>query len=301
MPIHSAFAQPEGERGPAGTAARGAIHDLSYRHWSGEWTSHPYRWWVITRHGIRLLAGRRWFVALMILSALPFVVRCVLLYLSTVVGSLPLLRINAKFFLDFLNQQTVFVFPIAVFSGAGLIANDLKANALQIYLSKPITRRDYLLGKLGVLVFFLGIPTLIPGLLLFVLAVLFRSDLDFLRQNYWVAGSIAAYSVAIVFLYALIMLALSSLTRSSRFAGMNFVGLIVFSNILAVILGGILRTRRLAWVSVSNNLTQLGDVLFRSDLRHPSPLWISLAVVAGLAVGSAWLAHRRVQAVEVVQ
>ena len=31
------------------------IHDLGYRHWAGEWTSHPYRWWVITRQGIGLL------------------------------------------------------------------------------------------------------------------------------------------------------------------------------------------------------------------------------------------------------
>ncbi|PYV09666.1 MAG: hypothetical protein DMG07_22665, partial [Acidobacteria bacterium] len=124
------------------------IHDLSYRHWSGEWTSHPYRWWVITRQGIRLLAAKKWFLGLMILSALPFVVRSVILYLVTVVGNLPMVRVNAKFFLDFLNQQTSFVLPIAVFAGSGLIASDLKANALQIYLSKPITRRDYLLGKL---------------------------------------------------------------------------------------------------------------------------------------------------------
>ena len=44
------------------------IHDLSYRHWSGEWTSHPYRWWVITRQGIGLLAQKKRFIVLMILS-----------------------------------------------------------------------------------------------------------------------------------------------------------------------------------------------------------------------------------------
>ena len=277
------------------------IHDLSYRHWSGEWTSHPYRWWVITRQGIRLLAAKKWFLGLMILSALPFVVRSVILYLVTVVGNLPMVRVNAKFFLDFLNQQTSFVLPIAVFAGSGLIASDLKANALQIYLSKPITRRDYLLGKLFVLVICLGLPTLVPALLLFLLAVLFRSDLEFLRLNYWVAGSIVAYALLIVLTYSLLMLALSSLTRSARFAAMNFIGLLLFSNILAGILGVMLRTRQLAWVSIGNNLTAVGDMLFSVDLRHGSPLWISWGILGALIAGGAWLTHRRVQAFEVVR
>ena len=263
------------------------IHDLSYRHWSGEWTSHPYRWWVITRQGIRLLAAKKWFLGLMILSALPFVVRSVILYLVTVVGNLPMVRVNAKFFLDFLNQQTSFVLPIAVFAGSGLIASDLKANALQIYLSKPITRRDYLLGKLFVLVICLGLPTLVPALLLFLLAVLFRSDLEFLRLNYWVAGSIVAYALLIVLTYSLLMLALSSLTRSARFAAMNFIGLLLFSNILAGILGVMLRTRQLAWVSIGNNLTAVGDMLFSLDPRYGSPPWISWGILGALIAGGA--------------
>jgi ABC-2 type transport system permease protein len=277
------------------------IHDLSYRHWSGEWTSHPYRWWVITRQGIRLLSGKKWFLGLMLLSAIPFLVRCVILYFSTVAGSLPLVRINPKFFHDFISQQMGFAFPIAIFAGAGSIANDLRANALEIYLSKPITRRDYAIGKLGVLVFFLTLPTLVPGLLLFVLAVLFRSDLTFLEQNYWVPGAIAAYAGLIIAILALVMLALSSLTRSSRFAAMNFAGLFLFGTILYGILRGILRTSSVAWVSLSHNLTQIGDVLFGLAPDYATPVWVSALILAAVAAGSAWLVDRRVRAVEVIE
>ena len=38
-----------------------------------------------------------------------------------------------------------------VYVGAGLIANDRRANALQIYLSKPLTRAEYIFGKLAIL------------------------------------------------------------------------------------------------------------------------------------------------------
>ncbi len=277
------------------------IHDLGYRHWTGKWTSHPYRWWVITRQGINMLSHKKRFLALMILSSIPFIVRAVMLYLSTVVGkNAPFLRVNGKFFEDFLTQQMFFLFLIAIYAGAGSISSDLRANALQIYLSKPITRRDYIMGKLGMLVFFLALPTLVPGLLLFLLAVLFESSLSFFNEYYWVPLSVLGYSAVIVFVCALVMLALSSLTRSSRFAGINFAAVFFFSQILYGIIGGILRTTRVAWISLGNNLTQIGDVFFRSDPKYSSPLWISVVVLTLLMAGGAWIVHRRVQAVEVV-
>jgi ABC-2 type transport system permease protein len=279
------------------------IHDLGYRHWAGEWTSHPYRWWVITRQGIGLLAGKKLFRALLLLSMIPFVVRAVLIYISTLIPqNAPFLKIGPKFFEDFLSQQMwFFTFAITIYAGAGLIANDLKVNALQIYLAKPITRRDYILGKLGVLVFFLSLPTLIPGLLLFVLALLFKADAGFLRDNYWVAGSIAAYSILIIFTYALIMLALSSLSRSSRFAGINFAAVLFFSQILYAILHEILRTERAGLISLSNNVNQVGDFLFGTAGVAGGMPGLSFVVLLLLAGGSGWVVQRRVQAVEVVK
>lgn len=277
------------------------IYDLGYRHWSGEWTSHPYRWWVITRQGINLLVHKRRFMALMALSAIPFMVRAVMLYLSSSLGrSLPLLQINGKFFEEFLSQQMFFTFIIAIYAGAGLVSNDLKANALQIYLSKPITRRDYVIGKLGVLVFFLSLPTLVPALLLYLLAILFGTNLTYFRDNLWVLASIVAYSLAIVFTYALVMLALSSLSKSSRFAGINFAAVFFFSQILYGILSQILRTTWVAWVSLGNNLTQIGDLLFSSTAHYRCPTWLSAVVLAVLLTGSTWIVHNRVKAVEVV-
>jgi ABC-2 type transport system permease protein len=278
------------------------IHDLSYRHWSGEWTSHPYRWWVITRQGIGLLARKRLFLLLMVLSGLPFLVRVVMLYLATVLGKSGILRVDAHFFEQFLTQQNFFIIIIAVYAGAGLIATDLKANALQIYLSKPITRRDYLIGKLGVVVFFLMLPTLVPGILLFLLAVIFESNAAaFLEQNFWVLGSIVAYSLVIIFTYATIILAFSSLTRSRRFAAINFAAVFFFSLALFGILSGIFRTTRVAWVALPLNLELAGNLFFGTPPSYQSPAWLSLAIILALIAGSAGIVHRRVQAVEVVK
>jgi ABC-2 type transport system permease protein len=249
------------------------IHDLSYSHWAGEWTSHPYRWWVITRQGIALLAKRKLFLVLLFLSLIPFLVRCVMLYVAVVMGKIQVFKVDAGFFENFLSQQLFFTFIISIYAGAGLIANDLKANALQIYLSKAITRRDYLIGKLGVVVFFVALPTLVPALLLFLLAAAFHSDMAFLTEYSWVVLPIVGYSLVIIFTNALIVLAMSSLNRSSRFAGIFFAAIIFFGQIFYHILSGMLRT---------------------------TP-WVCLLVLAAVLAGSVWIVHSRVRAVEVVK
>ncbi len=277
------------------------IHDLSYAHWAGEWTSHPYRWWVITRQGIVQLAKKRGFMVLLFLSLIPFLVRCVMLYVAVVMGRITLVKIDARFFEAFLSQQLFATFVISIFAGAGLIANDLKANALQIYFSKAITRRDYLIGKLGVVVFFVALTTLIPGILLFLIAAAFHSNLEFLQQYAWVALPIIAYSLIIIFTNALVVLAMSALNRSARFAGIFFAAISFFGQILYSILATLLRTTSVSWISISHNLTQMGDVLFGSEPGYQTSPWISAFALVVVMAGSIWIVHSRVRAVEVVK
>lgn len=277
------------------------IYDLSYRHWAGDWTSHPYRWWVITRQGIAQLAKRKGFMVLLFLSLIPFLVRCVMLYFAVVMGRMTLVKVDAKFFEAFLTQQLFATFVISIFAGAGLIANDLKANALQIYLSKAITRRDYLIGKLGVVVFFTSLTTLIPGILLFLIGAAFHSNLEFLQNYSWVAIPIIVYSLVIIFTNSLVVLAMSALNRSARFAGIFFAAISFFGQILYSILSTLLRTTSVSWISISHDLTQMGDVLFGSDLSYKTSPWISGFVLAVLMAASLWIVHSRVRAVEVVK
>lgn len=277
------------------------IHDPGYRHWSGMWPSHPYRWRVITKKGIGLLLKKKGFLALVILSAIPFLVRAVLLYLSSAIGrSIPMLQVNARFFEEFLTQQSFFTFIIAIYAGAGLISNDLRANALPLYLSKPITRNDYVMGKLGVLVFFLALPTFVPGISLYLLAILFQANLAYLLTNWWIVASITGYSLIIIFTYGFMILGFSSLSKSRRVAGTTFAAVVFFSQILYMIVSTILRNSGVAWVSLGNNLAQVGDVLFRMEPGYKSPAWVSLAILAALIVGAGWIVYSRVRAVEVV-
>ena len=92
-------------------------------------------------------------------------------------------------------------------------------------------------------------------------------------------ASIAGYSFVIVLTNAFMIMALSSLTRSSRFAGVNLRGVIFFfSQIFYGILKRDTAHQKVAWLSLGNNLEQVGDLLFG---QHPEVSLAALGVGAG--------------------
>ena len=134
------------------------IHDQGYRRYGGLKARTGTGWMVITRAGIRSQLAKRTFLGLLLLSFLPFFARAIQIYLSV---NFPqageLLAVKPELFRQFLEQQQIWVFFVTVYVGAGLIANDRRANALQIYLSKPLTRAEYIFGKLSILMSFLSL------------------------------------------------------------------------------------------------------------------------------------------------
>src|SRR5512141_1948513 len=151
------------------------IHDQGYRRYGGEKARTGTGWMVIARAGVRTFVSKRAFLGLLLISWFPFFVRAVQFYAAANLTSIPqasLLAPSADTFRQFLDQQQTFVFFVTVYVGAGLIANDRRANALQIYLSKPLTRAEYILGKLSILIVFLLLVTWAPAMLLLVLHML---------------------------------------------------------------------------------------------------------------------------------
>ena len=76
------------------------------------------------------------------------------------------IAIDKEPFFWFLVWQSSFAFFLAAFIGPTLVAPDLAHNALSLYLSRPLSRADYIVGKLLVLLVPLSAVTWIPGLLL---------------------------------------------------------------------------------------------------------------------------------------
>ncbi|WP_291981473.1 ABC transporter permease subunit [Luteitalea sp.] len=277
------------------------IHDQSYRRYAGERRPVRSAWMVIARAGLMSFLSRKAFLGLLIVAWIPFVVRASQLFLaSNFSQAATFLAPSAQTFRDFLGQQGIFVFLITIYVGAGLIANDRRANALQLYLSKPVTRAEYILGKMSVLAVFLLAITWLPAILLLILQIAFSGSFTFLKDNTSLIASVTLYCLLTVIVITFGMTALSSLSRSSRFVGIMFAGVLIFSDAMFNALRFITGSTAISWVSVQASLDQVGDVIFRQAPRHQTPVAVSFLVLLAVVVLSASVLERRVRGVEVV-
>ena len=276
------------------------IHDHGYARYAGTRNPPGRAWAVIAGNGIRGMLAARPFLLVLLFAWLQFFVRAVMLYLAANVPQADVIAPSPATFREFFDQQGFFVFVVAVYAGAGLVANDRRANALQIYLSKPVTRIEYIAGKLAVVMAFLAFVTWVPAVLLLGLQTVFTGSLAFVREHAFLVPAITLFGFLQVLLASITMLALSSLSNSARYVRMLYAGAVIFSEAVFQTLRGVTGGSGLSWVSFGANLAQVGDVIFRVEPRYDTPWGVSLLAVAGLIGLSAWVLVRRVRGVEII-
>jgi ABC-type transport system involved in multi-copper enzyme maturation permease subunit len=278
------------------------IHDQGYRRYAGTRAAIGRGWAVIARNGIKSLFAKRGFLGLLLLAWSPFIVRAVQIYVaSNFQQAASVLGVKAETFREFLEQQGMFVFFVTIYVGAGLIANDRRANALQVYLAKPLTRYEYVAGKLAILFLFLIGVTWLPAIALLIVQIMFAGSFTFIRDNIFLLPAITLFSLLQVLLASMSMLALSSMSKSSRFVGVMYAGLMFFTAALFNALRGITGRSSFAWLSPNAALDQIGDIVFRLRPRYELHGFVAIVVIVALIALSGYILERRVRGVEVVQ
>jgi len=279
------------------------IYDQGYRRYEARGALRQARFWPITREALRLILAKRAFLLLVGVSFLPFIVRAVQIY---VVTQLPeagrILPVDGRLFGEFLNQQISFVLLLSVFGGAGLVAKDLASGAILLYLSRPLTRRDYVAGKLGVLLALnLGV-TLVPGLALYGLGVAVDPGAFARWDRLWIGPAIALHSLLIALVMSLVALAISSLSKSARVAGIGFAGLLLGLEAARGVLVMLTRRPEAHLLSLQQDLKAIGNALFGIAARFDtSPTLYPLLVVAAATAACVAVLRARVRAVEIVR
>jgi ABC-2 type transport system permease protein len=276
------------------------IHDQGYRRYAGRREPHGRRWWVIARAGLMARLRERRFLALLLFAWSPFLVRAVQIYVSSNFAQAGFLAPSAETFREFLDQQSLFVFIVTVYVGAGLIANDRRANALQLYLSKPLTRVEYITGKLATLVIFLAAVTFAPAIMLLLLQMMFAGNATFISANLFLFPAITLYSIIQVFLSAFAMLALSSLSKSPRFVAMMYAGIVFFTMPMYQALRAITGSGMWVFISPEDTLDVIANAIFRVPQDAALPVPAAFAAVLALVGAAIWVLERRVRGVEVV-
>ncbi len=287
------------------------IREKGYYHWDGRLAERRFRWWPITRTGIQLAFRKKRFKFFFAGAFVPAVVFLAGLYISERLedfkfiarGSERFINVNPDYFKRFMtNDAGLFLLVmILVFAGAGLIADDLKHNALQLYFARPLRKKDYILGKMAVIFFFVLILTLVPGLLLFVFKLIFAGSFKFLAAYPWLPLSIIGYSVVLTLFFAFYTLLLSASSKNSRYVMILIFMIYIFSDVLHGVLNNIFRSPYTALFSIKGNLQQAGAFIFGQKLPFAVPVVWSFVVLAAVCGVSLAVLNRTTRGVEVIK
>jgi ABC-type transport system involved in multi-copper enzyme maturation permease subunit len=287
------------------------IKERGYTHWDGELQDGRFPWWPITRMGIKLTFKRKFFKFFFAMTLIPALVWLVGIYVSErledfkfmMEGETDFLNVNPVYFKTyFTNEFLLFmVVMILVFCGAGLIADDLRHNALQLYFARPLKKKDYLTGKAAVIFFFLLIVTLVPGVVFILFKMIFAGSFRFFVSYPWLTLSVIAYSLLITTFFAFYTLLLSSLGKNKRYVAILIFGVYIFSDIFSAIFKEIFRSQYFYLLSIKSNLQQIGAVLFDQKTPWDIPWYYSLLVIAAICLFSAYVLKRKVRGVEIIK
>ncbi|MFC2167865.1 ABC transporter permease [Acidobacteriota bacterium] len=288
------------------------IKEKGYSHWDGELTTKKRPWKPIARNGIKLTLKKKFFKLTYALALVPSIVFLVGIYLAeriddfsimTEEGVPQFIKVNPALFKTYLTNEFLLfmIIIIVVFSGAGLIADDLKFNSLQLYFSRPLGKQDYLLGKASVLVFFLLFLTLVPGIILFIMKLIFSGSLKFIGDFPLLPLSIIGYSILVTVFFSLYTLLLSSISKNKRYVIILMVGIYFFSDVLFAIFYGIFRKSIFSLLSLKVNLQQLGAAFFGVKAPHNVPWIYSLFIIIAICCLSGFVLFRKIKSVEIVK
>jgi ABC-type transport system involved in multi-copper enzyme maturation permease subunit len=277
------------------------IYDQGYRRYVARAALHRVRFWPITREALRLVLVKRAFLGLLAGAFVPFVVRVGQIYLVTRFPEAGrVLPIDGRLFGDFLNQQIIFTLLLSIFGASGLVANDLRTGAILVYLSRPLTQRDYVAGKLGVPMALNLAVTLVPALVLYAAGLMLAPEQYAKAELWWIVPAIVGQSLAISLVVSLLTLAISSLSKSGRVAGLAFASVFLGLEMIRTVLQAGFNRGEALLLSLRADLQAVGSALF-GTLDAPSLHWAwPLLVLVAVALGCLAVLHARVRAVEIV-
>lgn len=205
-------------------------------------------------------------------------------------------------FWETLNDAFSMGYPVylTAIAGAGLLASDRRTGALQIYLARPVARRDYFLGKLVAAAAFGLLVTAVPALLYWCECAMLSEDRMYALQTAWAPLSIVGGSLCYVFWSSALILFFSSLLDRPALVAIAATLAYIFLFTMGGVFGEAMERSEFRILSPHVAVGGLVAPIFGLDLPEWLPWWQCLLAGAGLPAALLWIVHRRLRAVEVV-
>jgi ABC-2 type transport system permease protein len=285
-----------------------AVYDQGYKPYQGALTPAWSRFLVIPRYAYQDLFKYKLFIVLFVLSFVWPMISAIIIYLrhnadALLALNLPLsevMPINGLFFYVFTSVQTSVAFIFTVIIGPVLISRDMANNALPLYLSRPFSRIEYIVGKMSVLLILLSAFTWAPGLLLFLLQSYLEGG-GWMASNLWIANAIFTVSIVWLTILSLLATAFSAWIKWRTAASAALFAIFIIPTPIGAAIHEILHSEKgwllnlgVAYGALSSHMFHLEGM---NNLLTPLEAW---SVFFGYAAIALFMLSRRVRAYEVV-
>jgi ABC-2 type transport system permease protein len=285
-----------------------AVYKRTYKGYEGGLTAEWSRFMILPRFSYaRLFQGKFLMMFLMACAIYP-IGAAGFIYVAHNVSFLKalnpnagnFLEVNEKFFVYFCNFQSVMAYLLTAIVGPSLVSPDLTNNAMPLYLCRPFTRTEYVLGRMTVLMYLLAWITWIPGLILFGI----QADMagwDWTKEHLWIAWGLFAGLFAWSVILSLIALAISAWVRWKIAAGGLILGLFFAGSGFGLAINGVMRTHNGSLIDIAQMMATVWGQLLRYDNGNSISATQAWTVLAAVSAISLWLLSRKVRAFEVVK
>src|SRR6266851_8845261 len=304
-----------------------AVLERTYKRYEGRLSPEWSRFLIIPRHAYVDVFRSKLFTAFFALSFLYPLVCSILIYLhhnANILGIKgldvsQLLPIDASFFKFYVAFQGITGFFLVMLVGPQQVARDLTNNGLPLYLCRPFSRSEYVVGKMSIVIILLSTITWAPGLILFLLQS-YLEGWSWFADNIWIASAIFLGSLVWILLLALISQAISAWVKWRLAARAALLGVFFIPSIFAEVINGIFQTRWAhlfdlralignVWSGLFGTFVrQTGDIeefrngrVVRQVIMSEPPLWASWFMLFLICAFCLWLLSRKVKAYEVVK
>jgi ABC-2 type transport system permease protein len=304
-----------------------AVFDQTYKPYEGPLTPEWSRFLIIPRHAYRDVFRSKIFTGCFVLSFIYPLVCAILIYLHHNVNALGIMKLNvneilpidASFFETFVIVQGSIAFFLCLLAGPQQVSRDLTNSALPLYLCRPFSRAEYVVGKMSIVIILLSAMTWVPGLLLF----LFQSSQEgwaWFSANLGIASAIFLGSLVWILLLALLSQTISAWVKWSVVARATLLGVFFIPSAFGGIVNQIFETRWGDLISLRALIANIWAGLFgsfaqqtehirvfrngqalRDVVMNEPPLWVSWMALFLVCALCLWLLSRRVKAYEVVK
>lgn len=285
-----------------------AVYKRTYKGYSGGLTPGWSRFMILPRYSYARLFQSKFLLMFLAACAIYPIGAAGFIYIAHNISFLQalnpqmgnFLEVNEKFFVYFCNFQGAMAYLLTALVGPSLVSPDVTNGAMPLYLCRPFTRSEYVLGRMTVLLYLLASITWVPGLILFGI----QADMagwDWTKDHFWIAWALFAGLFVWSVVLSLIALAISAWVRWKVAAGGLILGVFFAGAGFGAAINAVMRTDKGSLIDIARMMaTAWGQLLHYDNGAGISAgqAWTVLAIVCAMSL---WLLSKKVRAFEVVK